>query len=53
VLLGSISISNPSAGSVKVNAILAIKHEQYAVGINDVALLKLPNPVTLTGNGTP
>jgi len=49
--LGIIDTGNPSAGYIKVDAIQMIKHEEYdPVKIfHDIALLKLPSPVTLTG----
>jgi len=51
VLLGSISIATPSTGFVKATVSQAIKHESYnaATGANDIGLLKLAAPVTLSG----
>jgi len=44
----------PDPGLFKVDAIQMFKHEAYDAGkiYNDIALLKLPNPVTLTGRIT-
>jgi len=49
--MGTINSANPSAGSVTVTALQAIAHEAYnkATLVNDIALLKLPGPMTLSG----
>jgi len=51
VTLGSINFNSPSAGHFQVMASELHRHELYNPNtvVHDIALLKLPNPVTLTG----
>jgi hypothetical protein len=51
VLLGSINFVTPSANAVYINSSQIILHENYNLPNsldNDLALIKLPVPVTLT-----